>query len=403
MSRSIDSSSVRSSAIVDADTQFDLDLADVLDQFPDGAVRGAGGAAVGTTPVPAADEAPVAVAVVPLGDPWVVARTAAPTAAPGPAPGGEPGGAAPAPRRRPTPFGEVVAVANAAARHPVPPVTPVADPPATAFVVPTGAPADPAVDPPTAVDGAPMLPPTVVAAVPVAGAAGVATDAMARAVDPPTSVHSVFVTPPAGTPVVGASLPSAVVAGPAVGADRRTRRRARRRSRVVVALAGVLALALVGAGVGLAVATRDSGGGDEAAAAASPGQSVALPPADAAKPADDAADAADDAVPAPAPDAPAVDPADLQQAADTVTSFLSVRGTDAERAVSSQGGRDQVDAALAASGATSAQGAPECTAGDVTGTFACVLDTDGGPITFTVGPDADDPASSGFEVIGASA
>lgn len=380
MSRSIDSSSVRRSAIVDADTQFDLDLADVLDQYPDGAVRGAGGAGVEAPTAPAAPAAAPAdvapfVGVVPLGDPWVVAPAADGAVA----------------RPRPTPFGEVVAVANAAAQRPAPPADPVADPPATAVPVPTSLPAP--VDRPTAVDEVPVPHPTVVAPVPVVGAADGAAGARARAVDPPTSVHSVFVTPPAGTPVVSSSGPSAAAAAPAAGADRRTRRRARRRSRVVVVLAGVLALALVGAGVGLAVATRDGGGADEAAA--SPGQAVALPPADAAKPDDD--DAA-----APAPEAPVVDPAEVQQAADTVTTFLSVRGTDAERAVSSRGGRDQLDAALAASGATSVQGAPQCAAGGAAGTFACVLDTDQGDLTLTVGADPDDPASSGFEVIAAT-
>jgi len=381
MSRSIDSRPVRSSALVDADTQFDLDLSDVFDQYPDGAVRGAGGDVVGgatAAPAPVAEEAAVPAApVVPVGDPWVVAPAAQ---------------AAPA-ERRATPFGEVVAVANAAARHPVPPVVPVADPPATAFAAPV---VDERDDPPTAAAGTSVFVPASVAGVALATAVDVPVDpAVARAVDPPTSVHSVFVTPPAGTPVVG----PAVVAAPMPAAAARPPK-ARRRSGVFVALAGLLALALVGAGVGLALATRDDGG-NGAAAASAPGQSVALPPAETAKPADDdGADVQDDAAPAPA--APAVDAAALEQAAGAVTTFLSVRGTDAERAVSSQGGRDAFTAALAASGATSAQGAPECAAGDAA-TFACVLATDQGDLILTVGADPDDPASSGFEVIAATA
>lgn len=306
MSRSVDPRPVRSSALVDADTQFDLDLSDLLDQYPDGVIRGAGGEVV---PIPAPthrDETPA----VPAGVTDVHVNVATP------------------------PSGIALTT----------------------------------VDP-----------------------------AVAAAVNPSTSVHPVFVTPPAGTPVVG---PPIVPASAAIAArsapDRRSRRRARRRTRTMTVLAGVLAVALVAAGVGLAFATRDGDRGD--AAATSPGGAVALPPADAQKPADDTDPGAVADESGTADDAIAVD-----RAADAVTTFLSVRGTEAERAVSSQAGRAELDGVLTALGATSAQGAPACTAAPAAGTFACVLDTDRGPVTFTVGPDVDDPASSGFEVIGAAA
>lgn len=373
MSRSIDPRPVRSSALVDADTEFDLDLSDLLDQYPDGVIRGAGGAVVpipasthrDETPVVTAREvAPAPAAIVPLGDPWVVApRPSSPRT--------DPADADPAQDRRgsATPFGAVVAAAAAAERHPVPTAAATVEAEPPAVVVPV-----PGVEAPTTVD-----------------------PAVASAVNPPTSVHPVFVTPPAGTPVVGPPIvPSAPAPAARPGPDRRSRRRARRRTRTVAVLAGVLAVALVAGGVGLAFATRDGGGGD--AAVTSPGGAVALPPADAQKPADDADPGAVADEPGAADDAIAV-----EQAADAVTTFLSVRGTDAERAVSSQGGRVELDGVLAVLGATSAQGAPACTAGPAAGTFACVLDTDRGPITFTVGPDVDDPASSGFEVIGAAA
>lgn len=354
MSSSIDPRSARWSALVEADTQFDLDLADILDQYPDGAVRGAGGAVVAGAEPPATGAADATDA-----------------------------GETP----RPTPFGAVVAAAAAAERFPAPSpgATPaVTDPPATAFAVP---------DAPNRNDTSVDVP------VPLGGAVAPTTvdPGVESAVNPPTSVHSVFVTPPAGVPVVGPILPEPPAPVAAGRSDRRNARRARRRSRTLLVLAGVLAVALVAAGIGLAVATRDGGDGDEAAVAA-PGQSVAAPPADATKPADDDA-TTDDA----SADGAVVDPAALEQAAGAVTTFLSVRGAEAERAVSSQGGRAELDAVLAATGATSVQGAPACSAAATAATFACVVDTDQGPITFTVGADADDPASSGFEVIGAAA
>lgn len=415
MSRSTDHAAARLSALVDADTQFDLDLSDLLDQFPDGAARGAGGAVVPipapthrdeTPAVTAREVAPAAVAIVPLGDPWVVApRPSSPRT--------DPAVADPSQDRRgsATPFGAVVAAAAAAERHPVPPAAaPVeVEPPAVAVAV-AGAPVAAgrtAVDTAVPVAGvaatgpAPAVPAGVTdvdLALPTPGIAPTTVDpAVAAAVNPPTSVHPVFVTPPAGTPVVGPPIVPASPPGTALsGPDRRSRRRARRRTLTVTVLAGVLAVALVAGGVGLAFATRDGGGGD--AAVTSPGGAVALPPPEAQKPADDADPGAVADEPGTGDDAIA-----LARAADAVTTFLSVRGTEAERAVSSQAGRAELDGVLTALGATSAQGAPACTAVPAGGTFACVLDTDRGPVTFTVGPDADDPASSGFEVIGAAA
>lgn len=401
MSPSIDPRSARSSALVDADTQFDFDLSEVLDQYPDAALRGAGGAVVAEVPVKPAPDVPAnarpvtgaiaeeaalpAAPVVPVGDPWVVAPNA-PAAPPKPAAVAAGEEVLPS---RPAPFGAVVAATNAAARHAVPQVVPVV-PPATTSAVPV---VDGRVDLPTGGDGTSVSVPAGGAGAAVATAVDVRIDpAVARAVDPPPAVHSVFVTPPAGTPIVGAAA-MAPTSGSAVPVRPA---KARRRSGLFVALAGILALALIGSGVGLALATRDDDGAGDAAATTSPDQSVALPPADATKP-------ADDAPAAPAPDATAVDAAALEQAADAVTTFLSLRGTDAERTVSSQVGRDEFTAAIAASGATSAQGAPECSVGDAAGTVACVLATDQGALTLTVGADPDDPASSGFEVIDATA
>ncbi|MBL8775054.1 MAG: hypothetical protein JNK12_03945 [Acidimicrobiales bacterium] len=352
------------------DTQFDLDLSDHLDQFPDPVVpsdhdRGAGDLA-----------ADVVLGVALVRDPWGMPA----------ADGGDQVLDAPALTVTEAAT-EDVAVTDA---DPAPAVA-VAEP-----VVTTAAAAEPAAA--TTVEDVP------VPWVPAEGGTATYPAAVARAVDPPTSVHSVFaVTPPQGTPVV--VLPPLPPAPPSRGASSRA---ARRRRRVVAVLGAVLAAGLVAGGAGLAIATNDDGEGD-VFEAASPGDTVALPPAGAQ------ADKPDDdevvpVVPA-APDAPdaadevpaAGDAADLERAADAVTAFLAVRGTDDERAVSSQGGRGELDAAIAAIGRAVPQGDPACSVGAAAGTFGCVLDTDQGPITFTVGPDADDPQTSGFEVIGATA
>ena len=344
-----------SSPIAFDDTQFDLDLSDHLDQFPDG---------------PVAPPAAPFVAVVPVGDPWGVPADAAVTAEPVDQP-------------EPEPVVDVDAGAeildeSVHADEPVPGVA-------------AAVPADPTAFAATTVEDVP------VPWAPTEGGTSTYAAALARAVDPPTSVHSVFaVTPPQGMPAV--AVPPVPPAPPAaaVGAPKA----ARRRCRGVAVLAAVLALGLVAGGAGLAIATNEGGDDGGVAAADAPGQSVALPPAgaEADKP-DDAPD--DAAAPGDAVVPPVADADGVAQATEAVQTFLAVRGTDDERAVSSQGGRGELDAAIAAIGRAVSQGDPACSAGADAGTFVCVLDTDQGPITFTVGPDADDPQTSGFEVIGA--
>lgn len=234
-------------------------------------------------------------------------------------------------------------------------------------------------------------------------------------VDPvaPVAPVDVFFTPPTGVPVAewpataeagrAAAPPVGPVVGPAAGPSRRERRRTRRRTRLVVLALGVVwAVALVGV-VAYAVG-RDEG--DRSAvppAAASPDPA---PTADDTTADDTTADdgAADGAVAGDATaDDGGVDAAaaggasDAQQA---VRSYIATRGTDAERAFSSQGGRDELDAVIADLGRAVPQGDATCTAVGVA-SFTCVQDTDQGAITFTVGPDPDDPATSGFEVVGA--
>ena len=331
------------------DTQFDLDLSEHLDQFPDRPAP----ASASDEPAEAVTEPDDLVGVVPVGDPW---------------------GVPPAADRIPEVEPEPAPVAVVAAVEPPLYATTVEDIPV---------PWEPSV-----------------------GGTATSTAAVARAVDPPTSVHSVFaVTPPQGTPVV-APAPVPPAGRVAVG---RAPKAARRRRLGVAVLAVVLAAGLVAGGAGLAIATNGGGGEGDAGVAASPGQSVTLPPAgaEADKPEDDVAApaAGDDAAPDDVVVPPVVEPGaeGATQASEAVQTFLAVRGTEAERAVSSQGGRDELDAAIAAVGPAVPSGDPACSVGATAGTFACVLDTDQGPITFTVGPDVDDPQTSGFEVIGATA
>ncbi len=236
----------------------------------------------------------------------------------------------------------------------------------------------------------------------------------------PVDRVDVFFTPPTGIPVAArpataeAGLAVAPVVGPAAGPSRRERRRTRRRTRLVVLAVGMVwAVALVGV-VAYAV------GRDEGDRSAAPPAAASPDPAPAAGDAtvDDAApddatddDATDDATAADggadgavAGDATAdvggVDAAASSDAQQAVRSYIATRGTDAERAFSSQGGRDELDAVIADLGRAVPQGDATCTAVGVA-SFTCVQDTDQGAITFTVGPDPDDPATSGFEVVGA--
>lgn len=234
-------------------------------------------------------------------------------------------------------------------------------------------------------------------------------------VDPVAPVD-VFFTPPAGLPVApvaeglttaAPSLAAARTVGPvdgpsAAGPSRRERRRTRRRTRLVVLAVGAAwAVALVGV-VAYVVAREDGDTTAATPAAASVADSTApdnaTPPAPA--PSDDPAAAADDdaADDAAVGGAAAGDATDAQQA---VRSYIATRGTEAERAFSSQGGRDELDAVIADLGPAVPQGDATCTAVGVA-SFTCVQDTDQGPITFTVGPDPDDPATSGLEVVGAA-
>ncbi|MCB1016150.1 MAG: hypothetical protein KDB10_13680, partial [Acidimicrobiales bacterium] len=96
------------------------------------------------------------------------------------------------------------------------------------------------------------------------------------------------------------------------------------------------------------------------------------------------------------------DPDGAVQAAAAVDAFLAVRGTEDERAVSSAAGRAELDTVIGSIGRSVPVSGPTCTTGPATGTFTCVLPTDQGDLAFTVGPDVDDPATSGFEVIGAA-
>lgn len=230
----------------------------------------------------------------------------------------------------------------------------------------------------------------------------------------PVAPVDVFFTPPAGLPVVEwptapapglADAPPMPAGGPsAVGRSRRERRRSRRRTRLmVVAVGAAWAVALVG--VVAYVVARDDG--DPSAtptpAAAAPAGTVpdAATAPDPAPSDDDLATGAGDVVDGGAVDGGAAAGAtgDAQQA---VRSYIATRGTDAERAFSSQGGRDELDAVIADLGRAVPQGEATCTAVGVA-SFTCVQDTDQGAITFTVGPDPDDPDTSGFEVVGAQA
>ena len=329
-----------SSPIAFDDTQFDLDLSDHLDQFSDGpeVAPAAGGHGDLVDDQRGVDDFD---GVVPVGDPWGV-------------PADEAVPADPVPEPEPEPVAAVEAPADAATVEDVSvPWVPEGGN-AAAVVGWVEAPADAAT-----VEDVP------VPWVPAEGGTATWAAAVARAVDPPTQVHSAFaVTPPQGTPAV-------VAAG------------------------------LVAGGAGLAIATNGGGDNGEVAVADAPGQSLALPPAGAEADRPDHASAPDDADVPPVADADAH--ADgVAPATEAVQTFLTVRGTDAERAVSSQGGRDELDAAVATIGRAVPQGDPTCSAGVDAGTFTCVLDTDQGPITFTVGPDTDDPQTSGFEVIGAT-
>ena len=359
-----------SSPIAFDDTQFDLDLSDHLDQFSDGpeVAPAAGGHGDLVDDQRGVDDFD---GVVPVGDPWGV-------------PADEAVPADPVPEPEPEPVAAVEAPADAATVEDVSvPWVPEGGN-AAAVVGWVEAPADAAT-----VEDVP------VPWVPAEGGTATWAAAVARAVDPPTQVHSVFaVTPPQGTPAV---VVPAVPPAPPVDAPQA----ARRRRRGVAVLAAVVAAGLVAGGAGLAIATNGGGDDGEVAVADAPGQSLALPPAGAE--ADKPDDAPDDAVVPPVADADEAAHADgVAPATEAVQTFLAVRGTDAERAVSSQGGRAELDAAVATIGRAVPQGAPACSAGVDAGTFTCVLDTDQGPITFTVGPDTDDPQTSGFEVIGAT-
>ncbi len=265
-------------------------------------------------------------------------------------------------------------------------------------------------------DGAPSRL-TVTEADMLAPVAPVAPIAPVAPVAPVTPVD-VFFTPPAGLPVVEwptTAVPGLADAPPvpagglsAVGRSRRERRQSRRRTRLmVVAVGAAWAVALVG--VVAYVVARDDGdpSATPAPAAAAPAGTVpdaATAPDPAPSDGDPATDAGD-AVDGGAVDGGAVDggaaagaTGDAQQA---VRSYIATRGTDAERAFSSQGGRDELDAVIADLGRAVPQGEATCTAVGVA-SFTCVQDTDQGAITFTVGPDPDDPDTSGFEVVGAA-
>ena len=319
-----------SSPIAFDDTQFDLDLSEHLDQFPDPTVP----STEDRDPADAVDD-PV-VGVVPVGDPWGVPADADVGA-------------------------DVVGVSS------------VADAPTAVEDLPVSYPEAESVD---ASAEAPAFAATTVEDVPVpwvpaVGGTATLAEAHTGAVDPPTSVHSVFaVTPPQGTPVV--AVPPAPPVPP-VAAPRRAPRSPRRRRGAIAVLAVLLAAGLVAGGAGLAVATSDGEEDRAGAVAASPGETVTLPPAgaDADKPEDDPAapaagdDAApDDAEVPPVADADAdADAEGVAQASEAVQTFLAVRGTDAERAVSSQGGRDELDATIASIGRAVPEGDPACSPG----------------------------------------
>lgn len=90
---------------------------------------------------------------------------------------------------------------------------------------------------------------------------------------------------------------------------------------------------------------------------------------------------------------------DEADATEALEAFIAARGTDEERELSSETGREELDDIVDEAGGIDLQGEPQCEAqGD--DTFECVHDSDAGEITFVMGIDED--SEGGLEMIGAS-